>query len=121
MFPQDKLSTHELQAFAPLTYSEFLSAILIPFMAILLIKADLGGTLDHAYEVWQQSSPWGLVNHPDIDVSESAVDIDSEGPPVKLETLDDNICSVKDVSTNWRTEDGMDGNGDHVEVWVLDE
>ena len=49
------------------------------------------------------------------------MDIDSEGPPVKLETLDDNICSVKDVSTNWRTEDGMDGNGDRVEVWVLDE
>jgi hypothetical protein len=45
----------------PLTYAEFLSAVLIPYTAILLIQADQDSTFSATWETWHDSGRWGAV------------------------------------------------------------
>ena len=88
--------------------------MLIPFTAILLIQEDQMCMQDEAWEVWWQSGEWGMVNQPDQS---------NTGPHtiVKPEPSNENIqvLSINNGLEKWQIKHQRDGEGNKVEVLVL--
>ena len=80
MFPPSAIL---IPGIAPLTYTEFFSGVLIPFVAILLIQADMDSIFQEAHDAWLASGTWGLVNCPDV--------YESTGMAVKHEVGDNGL------------------------------
>ena len=51
----------------PLTHSEFLTAILLPYVAVSLIKIDMNCTWSQAKTHWKASQDYGMLINPDTD------------------------------------------------------
>ena len=123
---------------APLNYMEFMTSVLLPYTAILLIKADMSSSFLEAWNTWQQSSTWGSVHFPCPHDSEdplSPIIGPSCGPysrptarstdfvPVKPEPTDDDVVvlSLETRVPQWRSETHVNSIGNSVPIFVLDD
>ncbi|KAF8580188.1 hypothetical protein K439DRAFT_1620004 [Ramaria rubella] len=124
---------------APLTYSEFLMSVLVPYTSILLIQADQPGantTFEDAYRVWMDSGDFGSLysseptpsSPPSPNTLTPAVIAHTNtasSPPVKEE--DEDIIIITNsppphtaLLAEWITNVAIDENGDKIEVLVLE-
>lgn len=71
-------------SFSLLTYTEFITSVLVPYTTILLIQANQTSSFENAWSTWHSSGVWGMVNHPD---QEAPSPVDTVPVPVKPELL----------------------------------
>jgi hypothetical protein len=136
-----------LDMIAPLEYSEFLSCVLIPFTAILLIQEDRKTTFMGTWNCWYASGPWGLMhssykdypNAPLLNSSHSNVILPSSEPPKEPASRARTVSSESGMAdhespsvaikvepdnnaqTHWQTVTINDTAGKEVEVYILDD
>ncbi|KAF8479988.1 hypothetical protein JB92DRAFT_3133253 [Gautieria morchelliformis] len=101
----------------PLSYTNFLTCVLIPFTTILLIQADRSCTFDEAWKTWHGSGPWGS-HHSFNEEDTSEASARMMEAVVKPEPVKD--CMPTPLYDGWHEVVSTDEEGNPRETLVID-